>query len=130
MIFDASAPCELDSLYAQALEIVLRRAGLRTLCLTASIQPSRLGRAVRALGPDAVVLTGRHAALDCIGRLVYAIRSAIGEIVVFDYRGAVPDTGASTVQWLGQQPLAARAWLLASLEPAPPRVAGRPLAAV
>ena len=31
MIFDASAPCDLDALHAQALEVVLRRAGLRTL---------------------------------------------------------------------------------------------------
>jgi DNA-binding transcriptional MerR regulator len=130
MIFDASAPCELDSVYAQALEVVLRRAGLRTLCLTASIQPTRLGRAMRAVNPDAVVLTGRHVALDCIGRLVYAIRSAVGEVTVFDYRGAVPDTGASTVHRLGQQPLAARDLLLASLEPAPPPIAARSLAAV
>ena len=27
MIFDASAPCDLDALHAQALEVVLRRAG-------------------------------------------------------------------------------------------------------
>ena len=31
MMFDASAPGDLDSVYAQALEVMLRRGGLRTL---------------------------------------------------------------------------------------------------
>src|SRR3984957_18350220 len=51
LIFDASVACELDALHAQALEVVLRRAGLRTLSLTPAIEPSRLGRALRALDP-------------------------------------------------------------------------------
>ena len=93
MIFDASAPCDLDALHAQALEVVLRRAGLRTLSLTPAIELTRLGRALRALDPKAVVLTGRRVSLDSIGRLVYAVRSVVREVTVFDYRGAVPDTG-------------------------------------
>ena len=103
MIFDASAPCDLDALHAQALELVLRRAGLRTLALTPAIELSRLGRALRALEPAAVVLTGRRVSLDSIGRLVYAVRSIVREVAVFDYRGAVPDTGASTVCRLGRR---------------------------
>jgi DNA-binding transcriptional MerR regulator len=118
MIFDASAPCDLDALHAQALEVVLRRAGMRTLSLTPGIDPTRLGRALRALNPCAVVLTGRRVSLDSIGRLVYAVRSVAREVVVFDYRGAVPDTGASTVHRLGDSPLAARDGLLARLAPA------------
>ena len=116
MIFDASVPCDLDGLHAQALELVLRRAGLRTLSLTPSIEMTRLGRALRALEPRAVVLTGRRVSLDSIGRLVYAVRQAIGEVLVFDYRGAVPDTGASTVCRLGQKPVAARDLLIAKLD--------------
>jgi DNA-binding transcriptional MerR regulator len=115
MIFDASAPCDLDALHAQALEVMLRRAGLRTLSLTPGIDLTRLGRALRALEPRAVVLTGRRVSLDSIGRLVYAIRSVAREVVVFDYRGAVPDTGASTVHRLGRSPLVARDALLARL---------------
>jgi DNA-binding transcriptional MerR regulator len=118
MIFDASAPCDLDALYAQALEVVLRRSGLRTLSLTPSIDLTRLGRALRALEPKAVILTGRRVSLDSIGRLVYAIRSVAREVLVFDYRGAVPDTGASTVHRLGDSPLAARDALMARLSPA------------
>jgi hypothetical protein len=112
LIFDASTPCELDALHAQALELILRRAGLRTLALTPAIEPARLGRAVRALEPRAVVLTGGPASLDVIGRLVYAVRSSFHGVVVFDFRGAVPDTGASTVWRLGDWPLAARDALL------------------
>jgi DNA-binding transcriptional MerR regulator len=118
MIFDASAPCDLDALHAQALEVVLRRSGIKTLSLTPAIDLTRLGRALRALEPRAVVLTGRRVSLDSIGRLVYAIRSVAREVIVFDYRGAVPDTGASTVHRLGDSPLAARDGLLARLAPA------------
>ncbi len=130
MIFDASAPCDLDALYAQALELVLRRAGLRTLSLTPAVELTRLGRALRALDPKAVVLTGRRVSLDSIGRLVYAIRSVVREVTVFDYRGAVPDTGASTVYRLGEQPVAARDALLARLQPATPENGARPVAVV
>jgi DNA-binding transcriptional MerR regulator len=117
MVFDASAPCDLDGLHAQALEVVLRRAGLRTLSLTPGIDLNRLGRALRAVDPTAVVLTGRRVSLDSIGRLVYAIRSVTREVTVFDYRGAVPDTGASTVHRLGDAPVAARDALLTKLIP-------------
>jgi MerR family transcriptional regulator, light-induced transcriptional regulator len=118
LLFDASGPCDLDALHAQALELILRRAGLRTLSLTPAIEPHRLGRAVRALDPGAVVLSGRHVSLDSIGRLVYAVRGIAQGATVFDYRGAVPDTGASTVCRLGESPLAAADMLLAHLEQA------------
>jgi MerR family transcriptional regulator, light-induced transcriptional regulator len=113
MIFDASAPCDLDGLHAQALELMLRRAGLRTLSLTPAVELTRLGRALRALDPQAVILTGQRVSLDSIGRLVYAVRQVVRDALVFDYRGAVPDTGASTVVRLGEQPTAARDTLLA-----------------
>jgi MerR family transcriptional regulator, light-induced transcriptional regulator len=115
LIFDASSPCDLDSVHAQALELVLRRAGMRTLSLTPAIELTRLGRALRALEPSAVVLTGRRVSLDSIGRLVYAVRQVVRDALVFDYRGAVPDTGASTVVRLGDAPTAARDTLLARL---------------
>jgi hypothetical protein len=128
MIFDASAPCDLDAVHAQALEVVLRRAGLRTLSLTPAVELNRLGRALRALDPKAVILTGRRVSLDSIGRLVYAVRSVVREVTVFDYRGAVPDTGASTVHRLGEMPVAARDALLARLAPGPTAYGVRPLA--
>jgi DNA-binding transcriptional MerR regulator len=116
LVLDASSPLELDALYSQALELMLRRAGIRTLSLSTAITPNRLVRALPALDPRAVVLAGRSISLDALGRLVYSVRSVVHHAVIFDYRGAVPDTGASTVRRLGQTPLAARDLLIAALE--------------
>lgn len=114
LIFDASRPGDLDALHAQALELVLRRGGWRTLSFTVDLDATRLSRALSALNPRAVVLTGRQASLDVLGRLVYAARRNGGDQVeVFDYRDALPDTGASTVVRLGDSPLVARERLLA-----------------
>lgn len=124
LILDASASLDLDAVHAQALELVLRRSGLRTLALSPAVDPPQLARALRALRPAAVVLSGRRVSLDAIGRLVYAVRSVVAQVTVFDYRSAVPDTGASTVCRLGDKPVAARDRLLARIDgPAPaPRV--------
>ena len=116
LVFDGSMTFDLDALHAQALELLLRRAGLRTLALTPAIDTGRLARALRVLDPRAVVLTGKRASLDAIGRLVYAVRGATEDVTVFDYRGAVPDSGASTVTRLGERPLAARDALVAHLD--------------
>jgi DNA-binding transcriptional MerR regulator len=116
LVLDASSPLELDALYAQALELMLRRAGVRTLCLSTAITPTRLARAIPALDPKAVVLAGRSISLDALGRLVYSVRSVANRAAIFDFRGAVPDTGASTVRRLGDRPLAARDILLTRLD--------------
>ena len=116
LVLDASSPLELDALYAQALELMLRRAGVRTLSLSTAISPIRLARALPALDPRAVVLAGRGISLDALGRLVYSVRSVVQEATIYDYRGAVPDTGASTVRRLGPTPLAARELLLGRLD--------------
>jgi len=116
LVLDACSPLELDALYAQALELMLRRAGVRTLSLSTAISPTRLARALPALDPRAVVLAGRGISLDALGRLVYSVRSVVQEATIYDYRGAVPDTGASTVRRLGPTPLAARELLLGRLD--------------
>ena len=122
LVFDASAPCDLDSLHAQALELFLRRRGLRTLTLMVALDPSRLTRALHALAPRAVVLTGRRASLDALGRLVYAARRIGGDAVaIYDFRGALPSTGATTVPHLGDAPLAACEQLLGALDEREPR---------
>lgn len=115
LVLDASAVLDLDALHAQAFELILRRAGLRTLALSPAIDPARLGRAIRALRPGAIVLTGRWVSLDAIGRVVYAVRSVRNTVRVYDFRGAIPDTGATTVTRLGSAPVAARDRLIESL---------------
>jgi DNA-binding transcriptional MerR regulator len=116
LIFDASRVGDIDALYVQGLELCLRRTGLRTLALSIQLDPERVARALRALTPAAVVLAGRRASLDALGRLVFAARRSEGHVEVFDYRGAVPETGASTVTRLGPGPLAGREALLEYLD--------------
>jgi DNA-binding transcriptional MerR regulator len=107
LIFDASRPMDMDGLYVQALELCVRRAGMRVLTLPVDLDSTRVGSALRALCPRVVVLGGRCSSLDAIGRLVYATRQCGGEPQVLDYRGALPDTGASTVAHIGPGPVEA-----------------------
>ena len=65
-------------------------------------------RALRALRPRAVVLAGGGASMEVLGRLVFAARRHAPRVEIVDFRGALPDTGASTVLRLGDGPLAAR----------------------
>jgi MerR family transcriptional regulator, light-induced transcriptional regulator len=116
LIFDASRAPDMDSLYAQALDLGLRRGGLRTLTITLDLDPNRLTRALLAIAPRVVVLTGTRASLDALGRLVYSARRAANDVTVYDFRGALPDTGASTVPRLPARPLAARDALLEDLQ--------------
>ena len=129
LLFDASQLFDVDALHAQALDLALRRGGLRTLTLSVELDPARLARALRALHPRAVVLTGRRASMDTLGRLVYATRGGEHPVEVFDYRGALPDTGASTVARLGGSPLAARDLVLDALAEAEQTTTQRPAAA-
>ena len=69
------------------------------------------------------MLVGRDASLDTLGRLVYAARRTSEDVAVYDFRGALPETGASTVPRLGERPLAAREKLLADQTPASARTA-------
>ena len=124
VVFDSSAPGDADGLHAQALELALRRRGLRTLTLGATLDHARLSRALHAVGPRVVVLTGRHASLDALARLVYSARREGVPVAVFDFRGALPETGASTVERLAPRPLAAAERIVAAIEgrdAAPPR---------
>lgn len=120
VIFDASGPCDLDTLHTQALELFLRRADLGVARLTPAVERSRLGRALTALRPRAVIVTGQRSSLDTLGRIVYTVRSMRVPPPVLDYRDALPDTPASTVIRLGQTPLAARDVILDLLQDAPP----------
>ncbi|PTL59374.1 hypothetical protein C7Y72_06750 [Paraconexibacter algicola] len=117
VLFDASHPGDVDALHAQALELVLRRSGLRTLTLTVALDPTRLTRALHAVMPRAVVLTGGRASLDTLSRLVYQARRVSEGVAVLDYRGALPDSGATIVEHLGDRPLFARELVLAHLDP-------------
>lgn len=124
LVFDASSAPDVDTLHVQALELCLRRHGVRMLVLAAGLQSDRLGRAVSALHPQLVVLSGARATLDEIGRLVFTVRRCgAADAAILDFRGAVPDTGASTVGRLPGEPIAAADAILARLDEVP--AAGR-----
>jgi DNA-binding transcriptional MerR regulator len=129
LILDTTRPPELDALHVQALELFLRRAGMRVLTLPVELQTARVASALSALRADAVVLGGAGASLETLGRFVYAVRRATAAhapIAVLDYRGALPDTGASTVPRLPPEPEAATAALREALaEPARVRDGGQ-----
>ena len=105
LVLDAAGP---DVLHVAGLELTLRRAGLRVLVLPVTLDPDRLQRAVTVLDPALVVLGGRGAALDAVGRAVHASRRARGErVAVCDFRGAV-GAHTSTVPRVGPGLLVAR----------------------
>lgn len=114
LLLDAASPLELEAVYAQALELCLRRAGLRVLLLSAELEESRYRAALRALGPAAVVLCGADAHLDVFGEpLRRAVRS--GGARPFAYRGARLVGGREGMPELGDRPAAAAERLLAAL---------------
>ena len=117
VIFDASTACDIESLYVQALELTLRRRGMRTLTISVALDPARMARALHAVEPRAVVLAGHGADLDALGRLVFGARRIGGdELTICDFRHALPDSGASTVTRLGDKPIAAVDHLIAAID--------------
>ncbi len=126
LIFDASGACDVDALHAQALELCLRRAGIRTLLLTAELDASRLAHVLQALNPRLVVLTGRRAWREALSRIAYQTRDAVDLVEVLDFRGALGDA-ATSVPRLGMSAVGARDLLLAHLNTAgQPAGAGHP----
>ena len=119
LIFDASGTCDIDALHAQALELCLRRAGVRTLLLTAELDASRLAHVLQAIDPRLVVLTGRRPWLEALSRIAYQTRSAVNLVEVLDYRGALGEDGHVAVPRLGMSAVGARDLLLARLNAAP-----------
>jgi hypothetical protein len=112
LVLDAGGP---DVLHVAALELALRRAGLRVLVLPVALDPERLQRAITVLNPALVVLGGRGAALDAVGRAVFASRRARGErVAVCDFRGAL--RGSTTVPRVGPDLRAARDAVLELVE--------------
>jgi MerR family transcriptional regulator, light-induced transcriptional regulator len=111
LILDATGAFDVDALYVQALELLVRRAGLRVLTLPVDLDGARVGNALRALTPQTLVLGGQGSTLDAIGRVVYAARQSIGGLEVLDYRNALPETGATTVPRIGPSPVDAVATL-------------------
>jgi DNA-binding transcriptional MerR regulator len=104
LLFDSSSALGLEALQVQALELALRRAGFRVLLLSIGLAQERVSRAMRALDPAALVLSGSGATLDVVGRLVYGVRQMGSAAPLLEYRGAMPVSGSHNIPSLGATP--------------------------
>ena len=116
LIFDASPPCAPDALRAQALELCLRRSGIRTLLLAAALDDGRLAHVLQALAPRLVVLTGSRASRDALRRIAYGARRAANHVQLLDFGSAPAEGDDVRVPCLGTSAIGARDLLLARLD--------------
>lgn len=115
LLLDSGSALGLEAVHAQALELCLRRAGLRVLLLSARLAERRFAAALRALAPSAVVLCGEEARLDVVGEpLRRALRGAGAR--AFAYRSARLVGGRDGLAVLGERPAEASARLLLALD--------------
>ena len=115
LLLDSGSPLGVESVHVQALELFLRRAGVRVLLLSAGLAEGRFRSALRALEPGAVVICGSEARLDVLGEALRAIRSGDAHAHLYGYRAARLVAGRDGVPSLGLEPGEATDALLATL---------------
>jgi len=115
LLLDSGSPLGVESVHVQALELFLRRAGLRVLLLSAGLAEGRFRSALRALEPSAVVICGSEARLDVLSDPLRALRDADGAADLLGYRAALLVSGRDGVPSLGVEPAEATDALLARL---------------
>lgn len=102
LVFDGSPRLDAEAIHVQALEVALRRAGLRVLVLSIVLDQDRIMRALRALTPEAIILAGSGVTLDMVGRLRYAAGRTAPDARIVEYRDATPVSGGHAIPSLGQ----------------------------
>ena len=112
LLLDSSSTLGLESVHAQALELVVRRAGPRVLLLSAGLADHRFATALRALSPAAVVLCGSEARLDVLGSALRSVIRGAGGVTLLGYRTARLVSGRRGIPLLGERPGEATARLL------------------
>ena len=115
MLLDSGSALGPEAVHVHALELFLRRAGLRVLLLSAELAEPRLGSALRALEPSAVVLCGSEASIDVVGQPLRRALANGRSVRVFGYRSARLVAGQRGVPPLGPMPGEATKFLLAAL---------------
>jgi DNA-binding transcriptional MerR regulator len=99
LLLDASRDSEAEEVHAQALDLALRRAGFRVLMLSDELGEERMERALRALDPTAIVLSGPGADTPSAVQLVRKIREAGFDAPLYGFRAsgligdAIPSAG-------------------------------------
>jgi MerR family transcriptional regulator, light-induced transcriptional regulator len=116
LLLDSGSPLGVEAVHVQALELSLRRAGLRVLLLSTELAERRFRNALRALQPAAVVICGREARLDVLAGPLRRIRAETSTGPrLFGYRAAQLVSGREGIPSLGNEPEPATAALLAHL---------------
>jgi DNA-binding transcriptional MerR regulator len=115
LLLDSGSPLGVESIHVQALELFLRRAGVRVLLLSAGLAENRFRSALRALEPEAVVICGSEAQLGVLAGALRALRAEDGLGRLYGYRAARLVAGRDGVPSLGSEPLEATESLLAAL---------------
>jgi MerR family transcriptional regulator, light-induced transcriptional regulator len=119
LLLDSGSPLGPEAVHVQALELFLRRAGLRVLVLSASLADSRFRNALRALAPRAVVLCGSGASLDVLGGALRTVLNGEPKVKLAGYRTARLVSGSRGMASLGDSPAMATQALVEVLsEPA------------
>jgi DNA-binding transcriptional MerR regulator len=115
LLLDSSPGLSVEAVHAQALELSLRRSGLRVLLLSANLADRRVATAVRALRPRAVVLCGDEARLDVLGGPLRKILRGADGAPLLGYRAAQLVSGRHGIPSLGETPAEATVALLEAL---------------
>ena len=115
LLLDSGSPLGLEAVYVQALELFLKRAGLRVLLLSADLAEKRFMNAMRALHPVAVILCGAGARLDVFGSALRKVISGAAMAQLFGYRTARLVEGRRGVPVLGTSPAEATDTLVSRL---------------
>jgi hypothetical protein len=115
LLLDSGSPVGLEAVYVQALELFLRRAGLRVLLLSADLPQRRFASALRALRPAAILLCGTKASLDVVGEPLQQVLRNGESARIVGYRTAQLVAGRRGIPSLGSTPGEATDRLLAAL---------------
>ena len=115
LLLDSGTAIGPEAVQTQALELFLRRAGLRVLLLSVELADARFARALRALNPRAAVICGTEARLDVVGTHLRRVLSETDGAHIYGYRSAQLVSGRSGLPSLGSHPGEATGLLLDAL---------------
>ncbi|MEO8092129.1 MAG: MerR family DNA-binding transcriptional regulator [bacterium] len=115
LLLDSGAGVGPEAVETLALELFLRRSGLRVLLISANLDGERFARALRALSPRAAVLCGTEARLDVLGPHLRRVLNGSSPTRLYGYRSARLVSGQSGVPAIGPRPGEAAETLLAAI---------------
>lgn len=115
LLLDTGSPLGVESVQVEALQLLVRRSGLRVLLLSAGLAEGRFRSALRALAPAAVVICGSAARIDVLGGPLRQLRAGDSPPPLLGFRAARLVSGRDGLPSLGDDPAGAADALLAQL---------------